>query len=103
MNQHALTRSDFSGAMQHLVRSDVVQDEADSLGGIQSGWHQNQFTLRQADKLRVRTAYWQRGNYLAWSDSGDTGAEPIHDANQIPPRRQGQPGRLGMNALAHHQ
>ena len=42
--------------MQHLVRRDVVQHEADSLGGVQPGWHRNQFTLRQADELRVRTA-----------------------------------------------
>ena len=68
-----LARSDLSGTMQHLVRRDVVQDEADSLGGVQPRWHRNQFTLRQADELRVRTADRQRGNYLAWFDSGDTG------------------------------
>jgi hypothetical protein len=89
--------------MQHLVRRDVVQDEADSLGGVQPRRHRNQFTLRQADELRVRTIDRQRANYLAWFDSGDTGAEPIHPANQIPPWREGQPGRLGMDALAHQQ
>ena len=39
---------------------------------------------------------------LAWFDSGDTGAEPIHYANQIPPRREGHWRRFGMNALARH-
>jgi hypothetical protein len=77
VNQRALARSDLSGAMRHLVRRDVVQHEADSLGGVQPGWHRNQFTLRQADELRVRTADRQRGNYLAWFDSRGTGAEPI--------------------------
>ena len=88
--------------MQHLVRRDVVQHEADSLGGVQPGWHRNQLTLRQADELRVRAVDRHRGNYLAWFDSRDTGAEPIHHANQIPPRREGHRGRLGMNALARH-
>src|SRR5205809_3384754 len=89
--------------MQHLVPRDVVQHEADSLGSVQPRWHRNQFMLLQADELRVRTADRQRGNYLAWFDSGDTGAEPIHHANQIPPWREGQPGCLGMNALTHQQ
>ena len=65
MNQGALARSDLSGTMQHLVRRDVVQHETDSLGGVQSGWHRNQFTLRQADELRVSTVDRQRGNRLA--------------------------------------
>jgi len=73
-----------------------------SLGGVQPGWHRNQFTLRQTDELCVRAADRQRGNDLPWFDAGDTGAESIHRANQIPPRREGQPGRLGMNALARH-
>src|SRR6266508_3229706 len=103
VNQRALARSDVSRTMHHLVRRDVVQHEADSLGGVQPGWHRNQLTLRQADELRVSTADRQRGNYLAWFDSRDTVAEPIHHANQIPPWREGQPGRLGMNALAHQQ
>jgi hypothetical protein len=101
VNQHALARSDLSGAMQHLVRSDVIQNEADSLCGVQPGWHRNQFTLRQADELRVSTADRQRGNYLAWFDSRDSVAEPIHHSNKIPSRCEGHPGCLGMNALAH--
>jgi hypothetical protein len=88
--------------MQHLVSRDVVQHETDSLGGVQPGWHRNQFTLREADELRVSTVDRQRGNYLAWFDSSDTVAEPIHHANQIPPRREGHWGRFGMNALARH-
>src|SRR6266849_5843925 len=80
--------------MQHLVRRDVIQHEADSLGCVQPRWHRNEFTLRQADELRVCTAYRQRGNYLAWLDPRDTLAEPIHHANQIPPRREGQRGVL---------
>ena len=71
--------------MHHLVRCDVIQHEADSLGGVQPRGHRNEFTLGQADELCVCTAYRQRGNYLAWLDSRDTLAEPIHHANQIPP------------------
>jgi hypothetical protein len=55
----------------------------------------NQFTLRQADELRVSTVNRQRGNYLACFDSSDTIAEPIHHANQIPPRRKGTGGVSG--------
>ena len=63
--------------MHHLVRSDVIENEADSRGGVQPGRHRDQFTLRQADELRVRAADRQRANYLAWFDSEDTVAEPI--------------------------
>jgi hypothetical protein len=52
-------------------------------------------TLRQADELRVSAVDRQRGNYLAWFDSRDTVAEPIHHANQIPPRREGHGGVSG--------
>ena len=69
--------------MQHLVRRDVVQHEADSLGGVQPGWHRNQFTLRQADELRVRTVDRQRGNSLAWFDSRGAGAEPITTSESL--------------------
>ena len=89
-------------AMQHLICRDVVQHEADRFGSIQPGWHRNQFTLRQADELRVGPVDRHRGNDKAWFDSGGTGAEPFHHTNQIPPRRKGQPGRLGMDALACH-
>ena len=58
--------------MQHLVRRDVIQHEADSLGGVQPRRYRNEFTLGQADELRVCTAYRQRGNYLPWLDSRDT-------------------------------
>src|SRR6185436_5915125 len=54
------------------------------------------------DELRVRTVDRQRSNDLARFESKNTVAEPVHYANQIPPRREWQPGRLGMNALAHH-
>ena len=94
VDQHALARSDLNGTMHHLVRRDVVQPKADSLGGIQPGWHRDQFTLRQADELRVGTVDRQRGNYPAWFDSRDTVAEPIHHANQIPPRREWHRGRF---------
>ena len=69
--------------MQHLVRRDVVQHETDGLGGVQPGWHRHQFTLRQADELCVRPVYRQRGNDLAWFDSRDTVAEPIHMRIQV--------------------
>src|SRR5574342_138678 len=86
---HALARFDLGGAMQHLIRRGVVQNEADGLGGVQPGWHRNQLALRQADELRVRAVYGHRGNYLARFDSGDTVAQPIYLAYQIPPRRVG--------------
>src|SRR5437868_4160356 len=103
VNQRALARSDLSGTIQHLVRRDVVQHEADSLGGVQPGWHGNQFASRQADEPRIGAADWHRGNDLAWLDSRDTVAEPIHHANQIPSWCEGYQRRLGMNALPGHQ
>ena len=39
MNQHAVARSDVSGAIQHLVRSDVVQNDAVSFCGVQPRRH----------------------------------------------------------------
>jgi len=55
--------------MQHLIRRDVVQYEADRLGGVHSGRHRNKFTLWQGDILRACTADRHRGNDLAWFDS----------------------------------
>lgn len=49
-----------------------------------------------------RAASRQRRNFLAFFDSGDTFSEPLHLVNQIPTYCEGQPRRLGMNALAHH-
>ena len=63
----------------------------------------NPFTSRQTDKLRVAGADSHGSNDLAWFHSGDTGAEPIHDANKIPSWPKGRRGRLGTNALAHQQ
>src|SRR5262245_25409369 len=88
--------------MQHLIRRDVVQNDADGLGSVQTGWRWNQFALRQADELRVRAVYGHRGNDLARFESGDTVAEPLYLANQVPPRRIGHRGRFGVNALARH-
>src|SRR5262245_9300392 len=53
VNQGALSRPDVSGAMQHLVRRDVVQYEADRLGGVQPGWNREQFGFEPADEIRV--------------------------------------------------
>ena len=58
--------------MQHLVRRDVIQHEADSLGGIQPGWHGNEFALRQAHALCVGAADRHCGKHLAGFDSRDT-------------------------------
>src|SRR5262249_32999216 len=69
VNQHALARFDSSGAMQHLVRRDVVEHEADALGRIEPGWHRHELTVRQTDELRVRAVDRQRGNDLARLDS----------------------------------
>src|SRR5262245_851719 len=88
--------------MQHLIRRDVIQNDADGLGGVQTEWHRDQFALRQADELRVRAVYGHRGNDLARFESGDTVAEPLYLANKVPPRRIGKRGCFGMNALARH-
>src|SRR4029078_1638901 len=103
MDQHPLAWCDLRGTVQHLVRGDIVQNEADSLCVVQPAWHWDQFMLGQADKLCIRTKNRQRGNDLAWFDSGDNVTEPIYHANQIPSRREGQAGSLGMNAFAHHE
>src|SRR5262245_34392970 len=46
VNQRALARPDMSRTMQHLVRRDVIQYEADGLGGVQARWHRNQLAFR---------------------------------------------------------
>src|SRR5579864_2322959 len=85
--------------MQHLVGSDVVQNEADSFCRVQASWYRNQLALRQADELSVRSADRHRGNNLAGFDCRDTVAKPIHDANQVPAWGERQSGRFGVNAL----
>jgi hypothetical protein len=55
--------------MQHLICSDVVQDEADALGGIQTPMVLNQFAFGQANKLRIRTADRHGSDYLTRDDS----------------------------------
>jgi hypothetical protein len=61
----------------HEVELPVIdrEHEADSLGGVQPRWHRNQFTLRQADEVRVRAGDRQRGNDLAWFSYRAAGAE----------------------------
>ena len=54
VNQHALARSGPGGSMHHLVGRDVIQHEADGLGGVQAVRYRNQLPLRQADELGVR-------------------------------------------------
>lgn len=100
VNQNALTRSDLGGAMQHLVRGDVVKDEADSLGGIELGRHRYQFVLRQADEFRVRSVNRQRRDRLARFHTSDTVTESIHETDEIPPRRVGHLRRFGVDTFA---
>src|SRR5690349_2825537 len=88
--------------MQHLIRRYVVQHKADSFGSVDSGWHRNQFTLWQANKLRIPASDRQRGNYLTWFDSNGSFAESIDHTDEVPTRRERQSRRLGMNTLAHH-
>src|SRR5262245_57871625 len=94
VNQRALSSPDMSRTMQHLVRRDVIQHQADRLGGVQPGRHRNELTFQQADELRVRAVDRHRGNDLSRYDSRRAVAEPIHHANEIPPRRVGYRGRL---------
>lgn len=103
VHQHALALPDFSGAMEHLICGNVVQHEADSLSGVQSGRHGNQFTRRQADELGVRAGDRQRRYHLIRLDSGNTVTDSLDQSNQIPPRSEGKRRRFGMKTLAHHQ
>src|SRR5436190_10426306 len=100
MNQRALTWFDLSGTIHHLVRGDVVQHEGHSLGCVHAGWHRNEFTLRQANELRVTPVDWHRGNHLTWFHSGDTVAKPVHLADQIPAGCERRRRRFGMSTLA---
>ena len=63
-------------------------------------WRALNPTLRQ---LHARTGDRQPGHCLPWFDSRDAIADRIHYTNQIPTWSEGHSGRLGMNALAHHQ
>ncbi len=102
VNQRALARLDAGRAMQHLVGRDVVEDQADCLAGIQPGRHRDQLALGQAYKLGVGTVDWHRGDCPARLDAGDAGADTIDNAHQVPPRREGDVGRLRMDPLAGH-
>src|SRR6476619_2108610 len=53
VNEYPLTSRDMCKPMHHLVGGDVVQHEADGLGWIKAIWNWSEFTLRQADILRV--------------------------------------------------
>lgn len=88
--------------MQHLIRGDVIENEAHGLRGVQAGWHRNQLVLRDADEFRVCTADRECGNDLTRADSRNGVAEPIHHADKIPTWRKGQLRRLRMNTLTHH-
>ena len=102
VKQDPLGRFDAGGAMQHLIRGDVVQNEGDGLGGVQPRWHRNEHALRQADELRVCAVYGHRRNDLARLQPRATVAEAIDLAHQIPPRRVGHRGGFGVDALARH-
>jgi hypothetical protein len=88
--------------MQHLVRGNVVQDEAHGVGGVQPGRYGDDVAFRQADELRVRSADRHGGNGLVELDSGDTGAEPVHHSDEVPTRGKWHARRFGMDALARH-
>jgi hypothetical protein len=57
VNQNAIAWFDLSGAVQHLICSDVVQHKADGFTGVQPGRHRNQFPLGETNELGVRAAY----------------------------------------------
>jgi len=102
MNQDALPRPNRRRSMKHLKRRHVVQDETDGLSSVQAGRHRNELALRQTDVFGVSPADRKRRDGLAWRNPGNTGADRVHDPNQIPPWCEWHSGRLGMNALTHH-
>src|SRR5215472_17026437 len=99
VNQHALAGLGVSRTVQHLVGSDVVQDECDSFGRIQPLGHGNEFALTQANVLCVTAADRHGRNRLAQSETGDAFADLIDNADQVPTWRRARAvfpdGRLG--------
>src|SRR4029078_2538137 len=72
VDEHALARFDLGRAMEHLIGSNVIQNQADRLRWVQPNRHRYQFIFRQANELRVRAMDRQRGNCLAWFNSSNT-------------------------------
>src|SRR5581483_1744544 len=102
MNQDALAVPDLRGAMEHLVRRDVVQDQADSPGGLQASRYRDQFTFRQADKLGIYSVNRQGSDCPPRQASSYTLPQALRDANQIPTRSEGDRGCFGVNTLTRH-
>jgi len=102
MNQRALARLHVNGSMKHLVRRDVVQHHADSLGGIQGCRQRNQFSFGQADIFGIGTMNRHRNNLLSKFDTTHTIAKAIHHPNQIPAGCVRRLRRFGMYAFSCH-
>src|SRR5579872_3393135 len=98
MYQHPLAWVYVHGTMHHLVSRDVIQDETDSLGRIQSRWHRHQLAFRQTDDLCICTVDRQPGDNLPWLDFRDGRPEAVHLTNKVPPGREWHRRRFGMNA-----
>ena len=89
--------------MHHLVRGDIVKDNANRFGGVHSGRHHAQFVLRQADVLGVCADYRQGCHHLAAFRSGRAWTQLIHYSHNIPAGRKRRTVFLRMDPLAHEQ
>ena len=100
MNQRALSRLYFRRSMQHLVCGDVVQDERDSFGRIQTCRHWNELAMWQTNILCIAAADRHGSNSLAQFETGDAFSDLIHSADQVPTGRIGYTRCFRMDSLA---
>src|SRR5262252_707964 len=87
VNQYALAWLYLCRTMQHLVCGDVVQDERDRFGRVQTSRNGNELSVWQAQVLCVTAADRHGCNRLAWFQTRNTFPDLIHNADQIPSGR----------------
>lgn len=92
VDQDRLSGFDLGQAVQHLIRGNVVENEADGLRGVQTCGDWYQFPLRQADEFCVGSADRHRCYDLAGFNS-DT-PEPNRSTTPI----RSHPGVKGRRA-----
>ena len=101
VNEEALAFAKFSDAVDHLVGGDVIQDEADGLGGIQIVRHGNQMRGGDEEVAAVASNHGERGDTLAGREAGDAIAESVNVADDVIAGSEGKGLLNGIEAVPH--
>src|SRR5580704_19182933 len=101
MNENSLTGLELSDAMNELLRSAIVQNEADGFGGIDAAGDACQFGGRYAEILRISTKDGESDNGIAERETRHFPSQLVDDANHVVARRKRQRRHVGVHAVAH--